>query len=150
MAGSAGKRWSGRGFLLLAPALWFVPIMARPAAAAGIERRGVLEIEVSFKVVRTAIPDGTVLAISAGANVGDATFLNSNAIRTTATVAGGSASTKIAIHYTWLITSTADQVTIDVGAIGTHGTYEDIGSARRTIALPGDGATTVVKIDTTL
>lgn len=134
--------------LLLAAMLGAVPAAASPGA--GIERHGVLKLELSFAVDTKTIPDGTQIFVNASANVGDATFANSNAANTTLTVQGGTASTTLSIYYTWLVGSTADEVTIFASASGDHGTYEDIGSAKTTIALPGDGATTALRIGTTL
>ena len=117
------------------------------AAAARIQRHGKFRLRGTLRV-NAALPAGTVLSIYATASTTSAPYGNTATLSGTATVAGGKANFALDIPYKWLVASASARVDVlvSIGGGASSGTTSRYSQTflTRSLALPGNGATTTL------
>jgi hypothetical protein len=124
-----------------------LPVSADTEAASKVkEVSGSFTVSGTFQVSK-GLPDGTQVTVGTFATLtGDSVYSGSAGVDgATATVSGGRVSFTGSIPYAWLVTSTADTVTVELNLGGSATEYEYSSYLTQTIALPKNGATTPVK-----
>jgi hypothetical protein len=116
------------------------------AALARIQRKGVLKIQISL-AASASLPNGTSLLVNASTGVVDASYTNSASIDGHTTIASRKAAITLLVPYTWIVASAADKVNV-TGYVDLTAT--DITYLTRTIALPANGATTVLSFQSSI
>jgi hypothetical protein len=128
-------------------------VVAAPVSASSGTFTGVLELDLDLKVNPATAPDGTAVGVFVTASVSNASNDNSSSANGTLTASGGEAEGTVMVYYTWQADPGAEvSVSIEVlgSSTGANGAYEVTASFKRQIALPANGATTVLIFNNTL
>jgi hypothetical protein len=108
---------------------------------------GTVTIVVSL-TVNADIPAGTPISFSASASAYDTNYTNSHNVGATGTVAGGKVSITLKFPYEFLVSSTADQMSVQLDArtsAGSSPSYSFSTDFSSHVALPANGASTTVR-----
>jgi hypothetical protein len=108
---------------------------------------GTVTIVVSL-TVNADIPAGTPISFSASASAYDTNYTNSHNVGATGTVAGGKVSITLKFPYEFLVSSTADQMSVQLDArtsAGSSPSYSFSTDFSSNVALPANGASTTVR-----
>jgi hypothetical protein len=118
------------------------------AAAARKAVSGTLTIE-AVLTANKYLAAGSTVTFNGGASVYDTSFTNMHSITGVAKVRGGKVSVTLKIPYTFLVIGTSDKVSVNLSANANAETkgpsYNFSSNFQSTIALPANGAATVVK-----
>jgi hypothetical protein len=140
---SAKRLWLG----LAAACLGLLFAFLSTAAAAPVQRTGVFKVWTKLDA-SPVLPNGTSVDISVTIDVVDGVYSNQTVISGSAIVWGGKTNLLLSFPYIWTVSSAATtvKVTARINGDATSGivNYSDFGSFSTTLALPANGATTLV------
>jgi hypothetical protein len=122
--------------------------ISRTPATAKVTATGTLTIQ-AVLTVNKDLPAGTTVNFYGSSSIYDAAYTNMHSVSSTAKVAGGKVSITLKIPYSFLVLARSEKISVSLSANTTAftsgPTYSFSTYFLSTIALPANGASTVVK-----